>query len=746
MRVNASCSGAIVLGLLCMPSMGQEVYYIATDGYETSGPYNASNPYVIAGTTLRVEARIDASGGAAVACGVGRVAADIEALDVVSGEINRCESSDCVHETGRDNGDKWFMADCTTVFVDSDCTAPGCTWSGVGLCLDPPEIALNGDYYLLTVDVDTTPDDEGTWTLSYDPTPGVNLFQNFVGTFLRYNGGIKGTWTPMTITVGPAAGACCVGLSCIDDVLPPNCIGTWKGAGTVCKDVDVVCECVDDDDCDDNDECTDDVCVGTQCVFPEITNCGACCDSNGGCTEGLVGSCPDPDENFFEGKTCAAVSCVGACCTEYNGVVAGCVVMTKQDCEALGNGGDDAYYQGHGTLCPPVQSAPADHLSVMVHHFTGAPWQCSIVGPLAPRAAASIPGDPIDPWRTMPDALMCHQFDAGPESPAIPADFFGPGSDPFTDEVCLEGQPLGPISLPGYPDPMVFGQADTLVKRSGDPFDRCELPSPTGSTVETQIVALNLKSTGPITITYNGGQDPEEWDVKVDLSDVTPAPGWITAVKTHCNGGTYVSELHVQPRFTFTKVGDPTQEQVLDTGLEDIPYVTLIQDDDPPWTSDLSPGLTWPSPIDTDFHPSVEDTEPTIDCDCNQNGVRDKCDIEDPTSDDCNTNGTPDECELSANDCNGNDIPDECEADCQPNGVPDGCDIADGTSVDCQPNGIPDVCDIAQGTSQDVDQNGSPDECGGRIPTVSEWGLVIMALLLLTGLKIKFGRRRSAQA
>ncbi len=33
-----------------------------------------------------------------------------------------------------------------------------------------------------------------------------------------------------------------------------------------------------------------------------------------------------------------------------------------------------------------------------------------------------------------------------------------------------------------------------------------------------------------------------------------------------------------------------------------------------------------------------------------------------------------------------------------------------------------------------------------KIPTVSEWGLVIMALLLLTGLTIKFGRRRSAQA
>ena len=31
----------------------------------------------------------------------------------------------------------------------------------------------------------------------------------------------------------------------------------------------------------------------------------------------------------------------------------------------------------------------------------------------------------------------------------------------------------------------------------------------------------------------------------------------------------------------------------------------------------------------------------------------------------------------------------------------------------------------------------------GAIPTVSEWGLVVMTLLLLTGAKFYFGRRRS---
>jgi murein tripeptide amidase MpaA len=55
--------------------------------------------------------------------------------------------------------------------------------------------------------------------------------------------------------------------------------------------------------------------------------------------------------------------------------------------------------------------------------------------------------------------------------------------------------------------------------------------------------------------------------------------------------------------------------------------------------------------------------------------------------------------------------PGDYNADCNGNGVPDECDIADGTSADCNGNGVPDECDIAAGTSLDVDGNGIPDEC-----------------------------------
>ena len=73
-------------------------------------------------------------------------------------------------------------------------------------------------------------------------------------------------------------------------------------------------------------------------------------------------------------------------------------------------------------------------------------------------------------------------------------------------------------------------------------------------------------------------------------------------------------------------------------------------------------------------------------------------------------------------DCTGNGIPDECEPDCNQNGVADSCDIDSGTSPDGDGNGIPDECEIL-------------------IPTVSQWGLVAMALLVLAAGGVVVRRR-----
>jgi hypothetical protein len=80
--------------------------------------------------------------------------------------------------------------------------------------------------------------------------------------------------------------------------------------------------------------------------------------------------------------------------------------------------------------------------------------------------------------------------------------------------------------------------------------------------------------------------------------------------------------------------------------------------------------------------------------DCDRNGVPDPCDIAER---DCNRNHIVDACDLTqgqSRDCDLDGLPDECEADCNSNGTPDDCDLALGTSPDCNLNTIPDECDI----------------------------------------------------
>ncbi len=65
-----------------------------------------------------------------------------------------------------------------------------------------------------------------------------------------------------------------------------------------------------------------------------------------------------------------------------------------------------------------------------------------------------------------------------------------------------------------------------------------------------------------------------------------------------------------------------------------------------------------------------------------------------------------------------------------------------GELGDCNKNSTVDLLEILVGDVPDVNQDGIPDGCqvGGEVPTVSEWGLIVMALLLLTAGTIVFGR------
>ncbi len=102
---------------------------------------------------------------------------------------------------------------------------------------------------------------------------------------------------------------------------------------------------------------------------------------------------------------------------------------------------------------------------------------------------------------------------------------------------------------------------------------------------------------------------------------------------------------------------------------------------------------------------------------------------------DCNVNGTPDDQEISGGglDCNVNGILDACEI--LQGGASDGGPFycATGCDPDCNRNGVPDRCDIDTQTESDADGDGLPDVCTMGIPTVSQWGLAALALLLGVG-------------
>ena len=72
-------------------------------------------------------------------------------------------------------------------------------------------------------------------------------------------------------------------------------------------------------------------------------------------------------------------------------------------------------------------------------------------------------------------------------------------------------------------------------------------------------------------------------------------------------------------------------------------------------------------------------------------------------------------------------------------GTPDEGDADGDTVLDCV-----DLCEGLDDTI-DADDNGVPD-CAERIPTVSFWGLVVLALLFLTAGKVLFSRREAAKS
>ena len=150
------------------------------------------------------------------------------------------------------------------------------------------------------------------------------------------------------------------------------------------------------------------------------------------------------------------------------------------------------------------------------------------------------------------------QFLEGPY--AIPAGFFGPGSDPLTGGVPLVGIPI--LSGPACPEPL--GATCVVIGRNSSSSLPC---CPGSATVATEVLALSLASAEPIMVTYAGGS-PEPWNMRLSLSASAVPAGLSTLQHLTPSGGTFACQLPFALRFEFQKAGPlPPPPLVIDFGL-----------------------------------------------------------------------------------------------------------------------------------------------------------------------------------
>ncbi len=380
-----------------------------------------------------------------------------------------------------------------------------------------------------------------------------------------------------------------------------------------------------------------------------------------------------------------------------------------------------------------------------------------VAGAVSVLVAAPAAGEDVfrgsDGWKTGPSTSRV----------VIPADFFGPGSDPVSS-----------IDLMG--DPVVNG-IDTIIERRDDvALAGC----PSDGTTAIEIVALSLQ--GTVTVTYNGGQDPEAWDVRVCLSDCHVDPGAcpqlspgelvgsMTISQECTGGGTFTSTLPVLPKYIFTPVVGGS-DMVLDLGLEGQHPEELVPPEPVKWTHSSAGGPAVPAGHPVDSNCDGVDDGDTLGssnfvsgvglarCTCNPSDSTQECITLTPEealflSHGVLPGGTdvvgcclpPGFCkELTMQECltqGGSDVVMVSPGKC---GTVGACCFPDGTCREMAPG----CCECMGGDPLgpqtrclgDLNSDGTDDACQEFIPTVSEWGLVVLTLFLLAGAKIYFGRR-----
>ena len=231
-------------------------------------------------------------------------------------------------------------------------------------------------------------------------------------------------------------------------------------------------------------------------------------------------------------------------------------------------------------LCAPVNRA---HGRIAVTVLVG------VVSALAavPALAGTIsPG--VDLFSTPPGTF---------DDISTPAGFFGPGSDPVDGRVSFEGNPTSLI--PGC------GQVDTIVRR----LQGATLSLPgQQAIVSTEMIALDLVSTSPITITFTGGGS-SEYEVRVCLSSLHSQENGSMTITLDCaSGGTFDSTTPVTAKLKCTRVSGTqgSSSEEIDDGT------SLNFTADGCWSHypGLSPCTTGPGTVDHDCDGAADRVHP----------------------------------------------------------------------------------------------------------------------------------------
>lgn len=244
---------------------------------------------------------------------------------------------------------------------------------------------------------------------------------------------------------------------------------------------------------------------------------------------------------------------------------------------------------------------------------------------------------PIQPGQDKFETRPGSALNFGEGLPPIPPDFFGPGSEPF----------IGKVNLTGNPSPSSPDSRDTIIQRQAP----ASLPADGAvAMIPIEIVALNLRSSQPIQVSFGGGVD-SFFDVFVQLQ---PAPSTSNAavVRTDLMSGEIRYNPQVSMNVTFVPLGpgDVVTMPIFGLMMEaqsacewgQLPFAGV--------GGSLTPNL-FPR---TEFalaspgNGFVHVLRPARHIDCDGDGVPDHVQILENPSLDMNGNGVLDRCETNA--------------------------------------------------------------------------------------------------